>query len=140
MMPVPPLVASQGPVLQQHSVMREQELLMVTVQLHLEFAALVSKYSISSLCYLLSVVAADTCVSSGAAVTHNNTYMRNPSYPSAYPTSTSTTPCAYKVTKLSDNICQVRLDFQTLELGQTASSGACTDSIQATLSAESSVT
>merc|ERR1739848_796174 len=45
-----------------------------------------------------------------------------------------------KVTKLSDNICQVRLDFQTLELGQTASSGACTDSIQATLSAESSVT
>lgn len=86
------------------------------------------------------LVAAATCDSSGAAVTYNNTYMRNPSYPSAYPTSTSTTTCAYKVTKLSDNICQVRLDFQTLELGQTASSGACTDSIQATLSAESSVT
>ena len=110
------------------------------VQLHLEFAALVSHVIISSLLIFFSVVAAATCDSSGAAVTHNNTYMRNPSYPSAYPTSTSTTTCAYKVTKISDNICQVRLDFQTLELGQTASSGACTDSIQATLSAESSVT
>jgi len=86
------------------------------------------------------LVAQATCVSSGAAVTYNNTYIRNPSYPSTYPTSTSTTSCAYKVTKLSANICQVRLDFQTLELGQTASTGACTDSIQATLSAESSVT
>lgn len=86
------------------------------------------------------LVAESTCVSSGASITYNNTYLRNPSYPSAYPTSTSATTCAYKINKLSDNICQVRLDFQTLELGQTASSGACTDMIQATLSAESSVT
>ena len=89
---------------------------------------------------LIFAVAESTCVSSGASITYNNTYLRNPSYPSAYPTSTSATTCAYKINKLSDNICQVRLDFQTLELGQTASSGACTDMIQATLSAESSVT
>merc|ERR1719219_2096293 len=47
------------------------------------------------------LVAQATCVSSGAAVTHNNTYIRNPSYPSTYPTSTSATTCAYTVTKLS---------------------------------------
>jgi len=86
------------------------------------------------------LVAQATCTSSGAAVTQNNTYIRNPSYPSTYPTSTSTTSCAYKVTKLSANICQVRLDFQTLELGQTASTGVCTDSVQAVLSIESAVT
>jgi len=86
------------------------------------------------------LVYSSTCTSSGTDVTYNNTYIRNPSYPSAYPTSTSTTSCAYKITKMNSNICQVRLDFQTLELGQTASTGACTDSIQATLSAQSSVT
>jgi len=40
MMPVQHLVASQGPVSQQHSAQREEELQVAIVQLHLEFAAL----------------------------------------------------------------------------------------------------
>ena len=86
------------------------------------------------------VVAEATCTSSGTSISNNNTYLRNPSYPSAYPTPTSATICAFTVNKMNDNICQLRLDFQTLELGQTAATGACTDSFQATASVESSVT
>ena len=86
------------------------------------------------------VVASTTCTSSGTSISNNNTYLRNPSYPSAYPTPTSATICAFTVNKMNDNICQLRLDFQTLELGQTAATGACTDTFQATASVESSVT
>jgi len=86
------------------------------------------------------LVSTTTCSSSGTEISKNNTYIRNTNYPSALDTPTSATTCAYKIVKMNSNICQVRLDFQTLELGQTASTGACTDSIQATLSAESSVT
>lgn len=81
-----------------------------------------------------------TCSSSANSISHNNTYFRNPSFPSAYPTSTSTTSCLFQITKTSEDICQLRLDFQTLELGQTDSDGSCTDSLAVTLSAESSVT
>ena len=48
--------------------------------------------------------------------------------------------CRLKVCPCSDNICQLRLDFQTLELGQTKTSGACTDTFQPTVSVESSST
>lgn len=80
-----------------------------------------------------------TCESS-TAISQNNTYLRNPSYPSTYPTSTSAKTCGYKVSKAASTVCQLRLEFETLELGQTASSGACTDSIQATTTADSSIT
>jgi len=86
------------------------------------------------------IVTESTCTSAAVATSLNNTYLRNPSFPSAYPTSASTTTCTYQISKASSDVCQLRLDFQTLELGQTAATGACTDTIEATLSAENSVT
>jgi len=80
----------------------------------------------------------DTC-GSNVDVSNNNTYIRNPSYPSTYPTSTSAVTCSFKISKVNSDICQLRLDFQTLVLGQTAADGTCTDSLDVTLSAESSV-
>ena len=85
-------------------------------------------------------VSSSECTSSATTISQNNTYIRNPSYPSTYPTSTSTTSCSFTVSKISDGICQLRLDFQDLELGQTASTGACTDTFQATVSVENDVT
>merc|ERR1711936_1145846 len=67
-------------------------------------------------------------------VSQNNTYLRNPSYPSAYPTSTSTTTCGYKISKAASTVCQLRLDYETLVLGQTAATGVCTDSLAASSS------
>ena len=85
------------------------------------------------------LVVADTC--QGSAISHNNTYVRNPGFPSVLASSTSAQTCSYNVEKMSDeNICQLRLDFQTVELGQTASSGVCTDSLQVTTSVDSSST
>ena len=89
--------------------------------------------------YICSPVNSATCESS-TAISQNNTYLRNPSYPSTYPTSTSAKTCGYKVSKAASTVCQLRLDFETIELGQTASSGACTDSIQAITTADNSVT
>ena len=51
------------------------------------------------------------------------------SYPSSY-TPTSTGSCEIKVTKVSDDICQLRLDFQTMS-GFAASVGSCTDKFAA---------
>jgi len=84
-------------------------------------------------------LAITTCTGSNT-IANNNTYIRNPSYPSSYPTPTSATECGFTVNKINENICQLRLDFQTLELGQTKSSGACTDTFQPTVSVESSST
>ena len=88
---------------------------------------------------ILMPVVASECVSS-LTISHNNTYVRNPSYPSALPSSTSSQSCGYKVEKLNDKICQLRLDFHTVELGQTASSGVCTDTFQVTASADTTAT
>ena len=82
------------------------------------------------------VISTSTC---GATVSTNNTYIRNPGYPSSY-TPTSTGTCTTKISKVSSDICQLRLDFQTVELGQTASSGVCTDTFQVTTSVDSSAT
>merc|ERR1711936_263827 len=73
-------------------------------------------------------------------VSQNNTYLRNPSYPSAYPTSTSTTTCGYKISKAASTVCQLRLDYETLVLGQTAATGVRTDSLATTTTADNSVT
>ena len=74
------------------------------------------------------------------SITQNNTYLRNPGYPSTFTTPTSATTCAYTISKLNSNICQIRLDFQSLVLGQTAATGACTDTLAATTTAEESST
>lgn len=85
------------------------------------------------------LVVEDSC--QGPTISRNNTYLANPSFPSALASSTSAQTCSYKVEKMSEgNICQLRLDFQTVELGQTASSGVCTDTLQVTTSVDSSST
>ena len=60
------------------------------------------------------------------------TYITNPSYPTAY-TVTSTTSCSYSVTPLSSDICQLRLDLDAFELAYTSATGACVDSFAATV-------
>jgi len=64
-------------------------------------------------------------------VSANTTYLRNPGYPSTI-TPSSTGTCKYTVTKTSDDICQLRLDFETLSGYATSTTvGACTDSFAA---------
>ena len=50
------------------------------------------------------VISTSTC---GATVSSNNTYIRNPGYPSSY-TPTSTGSCTVTVKKMSADICQLR--------------------------------
>lgn len=57
------------------------------------------------------IFTASTC---GSTISNNVTYITNPGFPAAY---TTTGDCKYTVTKCSDNICQLRLDFDTLALG-----------------------
>ena len=51
------------------------------------------------------------------------------SFPSSF-TPTSTGSCEIKVSKCSEDICQLRLDFQTMS-GFTAAVGICTDKFTA---------
>ena len=51
------------------------------------------------------------------------------SYPSSYTPSSAGT-CEFKVTKVSDDICQLRLDFQTMS-GFAATVGVCSDKFTA---------
>merc|ERR1712061_351874 len=55
------------------------------------------------------VITTSTC---STTISTNTTYIRNPNYPSSY-TPSSTGSCAYTISKISDDICQLRLDFQT---------------------------
>merc|ERR1712183_702927 len=55
------------------------------------------------------VIYTTTC---GTAISTNTTYIRNPGYPSSY-TASSASTCTYTFSKVSDDICQLRLDFQT---------------------------
>jgi len=84
------------------------------------------------------LVTSATCIIS-TSVSTNNTYIQNPSYPSASPTSTTAKTCSYKVTKADPGVCQLRLDYETLVLGQTAATGACTDTLTVTTTADNSV-
>jgi len=74
------------------------------------------------------VISTSTC---GATVSSNNTYIRNPGYPSSY-TPTSTGSCTVTVKKMSADICQLRLDFQSMSLADAAATGACSDYFEAT--------
>ena len=104
-----------------------------------EFIELVPHGSTTLICLIFSSVYSATCTTS-TEVSQNNTYLRNPSYPSAYPTSTTTTTCGYKISKAASTVCQLRLDYETLVLGQTAATGVCTDSLATTTTADNSVT
>lgn len=78
-------------------------------------------------CCLFTV---STC---GSDVSRNCTYIQNPSYPSTY-SSTSTT-CSYTFSRFASDICQLRLDFDTLQVATPPSTtGLCTtvDSIAIT--------
>lgn len=67
----------------------------------------------------------------GSKVSQNSSYIVNPSFPSNYaPTSTPTT-VTYTIQKSSDDICRIRLDYDTLILTQptalatVATAGQC---------------
>jgi len=61
----------------------------------------------------------------GTTVSQNITYITNPSYPTGY---TTTGTCAFSVTPLSSDICQLRLDFDNFDIVETTT-GVCTDSL-----------
>merc|ERR1711981_761487 len=66
----------------------------------------------------------------GSSVTKNGTYIENPSYPTTY---TTTGSCSYKVTPVSSDICQLRLDFDNFAISyNSATTGLCTDSFAMT--------
>merc|ERR1719278_1566463 len=66
-----------------------------------------------------------TLSSCGSSVSQNCTYIQNPSYPTSY---TTTGTCAFSVTPLSSEICQLRLDFTNFDIVETTV-GVCTDSL-----------
>jgi len=66
-----------------------------------------------------------------ATVSTNNTYIRNPGYPTSY-TPTTTGTCTNTIKKMSDDICQLRLDFETMTGYTFTTAGACTATFQAT--------
>merc|ERR1712242_252815 len=70
------------------------------------------------------VIYTTTC---GSSLSTNTTYIRNPNYPSSYTPSTTGT-CAFTFNKVSDDVCQLRLDFQTFSgFATTTPIGACSD-------------
>ena len=77
-------------------------------------------------CFMLGVIATSTCSST---ISTNTTYIRNPNYPSSY-TPSSTGSCVYTINKVSDDVCQLRLDFQTFSgFVDVSTTGVCTDYI-----------
>merc|ERR1711963_804962 len=67
----------------------------------------------------------------GNTVSQNCSYIENPSFPTAYSTAGA---CEYTVSPLNSEICQLRLDFDNFGLGETATTGVCTDSFDVTVS------
>jgi len=64
---------------------------------------------------------------SGTTISQNNTYIQNPSFPAVYSDSSAIT---YTINKCADNICAVRLDFETFVTvapTKTDESTACND-------------
>jgi len=74
------------------------------------------------------VIATSDCSST---VSTNNTYIRNPGYPTSY-TPTTTGTCTNTIKKMSDDICQLRLDFETMSGYTVTTAGACTASFSVT--------
>ena len=66
----------------------------------------------------------------GSTVYRNCTYVTNPGYPSNYGI-TSQTTCEYEISG-DESICQIRLDFNTLDIADPTTAGACsTDAFDA---------
>merc|ERR1711990_356464 len=73
------------------------------------------------------IISTSTC---SATVSTNTSYIRNPGYPSTY-TPSSTGTCVFTISKVSSEVCQLRLDFETMSGYVTTTAGACTDSFTA---------
>merc|ERR1712117_393896 len=72
------------------------------------------------------VIYTSTC---GTSISTNTTYIRNPNYPSSY-TASSASTCTYTFSKVSDDICQLRLDFQTFSgFATSTTAGSCYDTL-----------
>jgi len=72
------------------------------------------------------VIYTTTC---GTAISTNTTYIRNPGYPSSY-TPSSAGSCTFSISKASDDVCQLRLDFQTFSGFVTSTTaGSCYDTL-----------
>jgi len=72
------------------------------------------------------VIYTGTC---GTAISTNTTYIRNPGYPSSY-TPSSAGSCTFSISKVSDDVCQLRLDFQTFSGFVTSTTaGSCYDTL-----------
>jgi hypothetical protein len=69
-------------------------------------------------------------IACGGAFIQNCTYIANPSFPSVF--TTENTPCEYIAAPSSTEICQLRLDFDTFELGAPSTMGECTDMLTVT--------
>merc|ERR1712037_518152 len=80
----------------------------------------------SSECTSRSGAASGTCAAGFGVY-----YIRNPGYPSSY-TPTSAVTCSFTINKASDDICQLRLDFQTMSGYTATTDGTCTASFEAT--------
>ncbi|XP_059089367.1 uncharacterized protein LOC131885356 [Tigriopus californicus] len=59
---------------------------------------------------------------SGQTVSQNCTYIRNSGFPSADTTASET--CTYNFNRICDNLCQIRLDFDSLT-SQASATGSC---------------
>ena len=62
-------------------------------------------------------------------VNHNDTYIQNPNFPSAYDEDNDIN---YKVNKVSDDICYLRLDFEQFQTNLNTVDGSCQDSLEIT--------
>merc|ERR1711976_150252 len=83
--------------------------------------------SSSSTTYGTCMTSSEYTSTCGTSISTNTTYIRNPNYPSSYTPST-TGSCSYTINKVSSDICQLRLDFQTFSgLATSTTVGMCTD-------------
>jgi len=74
-----------------------------------------------------------SCNTCGCTISSNTSYIRNPNYPSSY-TPTSAGTCTYTIQKTSADICQLRLDFVTMNgftTTTTPNPGQCQDTFVA---------
>ena len=72
------------------------------------------------------VIYTTTC---GTSISTNTTYIRNPGYPSSY-TPSSAGSCTFSISKVSDDVCQLRLDFQTFSgFATSTTAGSCYDTL-----------
>jgi len=60
----------------------------------------------------------------GSTISNNCSYIENPTYPTTYSTAGS---CAYSVTPISSDICQLRLDLDNFDITDNVVGGACVD-------------